>query len=53
MSLVLSIIIGMVVLVFAVMALVPLLLSDPKPVSRAPHLRVIEGGKSSSIDNAA
>ncbi len=54
MSLVLSIIIGFVVVVFAVMALAPLLLSAvPPPRETTPMLRVIEGGKSDHYQDAA
>lgn len=55
MSLVLSVIIGMTVLVFTGMTLAPLFLhrEDARPESETPRFRVIEGGKSTSFDNAA
>lgn len=54
MSLVLSIIIGFVAVVFAVMALAPLLLvALPPRTDTRPNLRVIEGGKHQPFEDAA
>ncbi len=54
MSLLLSLIIGMVVLVFAGLAFAPLLLSpDSRPETGQPALRVIKGGKADTFEDAA
>ena len=54
MNLLLSVIIGSVVLVFAILALAPLFLSSSieEPVTQ-PRLRLIEGGKSDVHEDAA
>ncbi len=53
MSLVLSGIIGLVVIVFAVLAFAPLLLEESAPAATPPQLRVIEGGKAIDVPDAA